>query len=314
MIFAFIGEEIFLRNRALEKYFQERVTPAVRDLNLETFEGSEVSAIRIMESALQFPAFAERRVLRIHRAHEIKKAELDRLTTFLPDIPDTTDLVLVADKADARMSFWQKLKALPPKMAILKEFKPLYLRDIPRWIMEETRSDGFLIHTDAAQWLSTVLGTDLSLLHSALQKIYLLKGSENKADKTSKNITMSDVESCVTTLSWKSVFELIDAVAQKNLKKALKLFQVMVSSGESPVGMVSILARHFRILSKVREGDVSGIAPFFLKDYQRQAQAMSQETLEGKREAIFQTDRALKSVPLPTSLVFESLLIDLCRS
>jgi DNA polymerase-3 subunit delta len=302
MIFALVGPEALLVKRELDKILSERLTPASKDFNCDVFEGADVSSKRIAEIAGTLPVLAPRRVIVIRNAHELKKAEMDRLAAIFPEIPETTDVILTAEKSDGRTGFWQMIS----KKAKVKEFKALDPRQAPQWVTEEAFRSGYRIAPPAVQWLVSAVGSDLNSLQSALAKLYLLKGKDT-------SISLEDVESCVTAIAWKTVFELMDAVGARNLARALTLYQRMEEAGESPIAMLALLARHFRILSKVKEGDSAGVPPFFLKDYQRQAGQFDVKRLKDKRERIFQTDRSLKSSPLNKSLLFERLLMDLCR-
>jgi DNA polymerase-3 subunit delta len=302
MIFALVGEETLLLRRALDRLLAERVDPAAKDFNFDVFEGPEVEARKLSDVAGLLPVMAVRRVILVRNAQSLRKGELEGLTDLLPKIPETTDLILAADKADMRTSFWQKVG----KLGKLREFKPLDAREAPQWVVEEAKGASFSIDFQAAQWLVSAVGNDLSALQSALEKIYLLKGND-------KRVVLADVETCVTAVSWRSIFDLTDAVGARNLERALRLFRRMETSGESPIALLALLARHFRILSKVKEGDSGGVPPFFLKDYQRQAAVFDPPGLERRREKIFQADWALKSSPIDNNLLFERLLMDLCR-
>ncbi|QQR80898.1 MAG: hypothetical protein IPJ69_01740 [Deltaproteobacteria bacterium] len=99
---------------------------------------------------------------------------------------------------------------------------------------------------------------------------------------------------------------------QKNSEKALKLFHEMSLSGESPIAFVALLARHFRILTKVREGDTAGLFFKLVEDYKRQALAFTPQSLAQKREKLFFADWHLKSSPIPAALTFERLVMELC--
>lgn len=302
MIHVLVGQEVFLIQRALEKFLSERLLSASREFNFDLLEGKEVEAKKLMEVARTLPVLSARRILLVKNAHDLKKGEMEGLEPLLKEIPETTDLIFVAEKVDRRLRFWQRIG----EVGKVQEFKPLYPREVPPWILEEARSRGFAISPDAAQWLVSALGTDLSLIHSTLEKLILFKGDEKK-------ISLGDVEACVTAFSWKSVFDLTDAVGRRDLGQALILFKRMFSAGESPIALLALIARHFRILIKVKEGETGGIPPFFLKDYQRQAGTFQREELNEKNEKIFQTDWALKSSPLGSAILFERLLMDLCQ-
>jgi DNA polymerase-3 subunit delta len=302
MIFSILGAESVLVKEALDKLLAERLDPASKDFNFDIFEAGSLEIKKVASAIGTLPVLAARRIVLIKSAHELKKGETESLTDLLDQVPETTDLIFVAEKADARTTFWQKLT----KKAKTTEIRPPEPREAPHWVVQEARKAGYLIDAAAASWMVAAIGSDLAGLRSALEKIFLLKGAQ-------KQISLQDVESCVTAVSWKTVFELTDAVGARKLDRALQLFKRMEESGESPIAMLALLARHFRILSKVKEGDSGGVPPFFLKDYQRQAGQFDATKLAEKREKLFQTDWALKSSPIDKNLLFERLLMDLCR-
>lgn len=302
MIYALVGSEALLLKRALEKLLASLLDPASRDFNFDIFEGGTLDVRKVADVIGTFPVFAPRRVVLIRNAQELKKDESDRLAGLLSKVPETTDLIITAEKSDGRTGFWQTVS----KTAKVREFKPLDSREAPRWITDEAAHAGYRIRFEAAQWIAAAVGSDLTALQSTLEKLYLLKGNE-------KEITLKDVESAVTAVSWKNIFELTESVGVRNLGRALDLFRKMEEVGESPIAMLSLLGRHFRILSKVKEGDPAGVPPFFLREYQRQAGQFDAGRLAEKREKIFQADWALKSSPIDSNLVFERLLMELCR-
>lgn len=302
MIFCLVGTEFFLLHEALGKLLSERVDSASKDFNFDVFEGSDLDIKILSDRVNSLPIFAVRRVVLVRSAHELKKVAMDVMIKILENIPETTDVIFVAQKSDSRTTFWQKLA----KLGKIKEFKPLEAREAAQWALEKSQKAGYQLMSDAAQWMVAALGADIGQLHSTIEKLFLMKGAEKK-------ISLADIESCVTAISWKNIFELTDAVGSKKLDRALQLFQRMQLSGESPIAMSALLARHFRILSRVKEGDSGGVPPYFLKDYQRQVGQFDKNKLEAKREKIFQTDWALKSSPLNSQLLFEQLLVELCR-
>lgn len=302
MIYAFIGEETLLASRALEKLLRELLPESARDFNFDAFEGNQAEAGRLMEAVRTFPVFADARVVLVSNAQDIRKPEADQLSPFLADVPESTHLIFVAASVDRRMNFWKGLL----EKAKVQEFKPIAPREVAPWIVGEARQAGYQVSSEAADWMASALGTDLSLIQSTLEKVALAAGPDKK-------IGLALAESCIAAFSWKNVFELSEAVGRKDLGRSLLLFKKMFSEGESPIALLALLARHFRILLKVKEGVSAGVPPYFLKDYQKQAGAFSKPDLMKKMEFLFETDRSLKSSALSSQLIFERLLTSLCR-
>lgn len=302
MIHALVGEEVFLLKRALDKLLAERIPTDLKDFNWDPFDGGEIEADRVIERLSTLPTLSSRRVVLIRDADQILKKEAERLAAFLPHIPETTDLILTATRPDRRLTFWQEVA----KRGKIQEFRPLYEREVPQWIREEVKRGGFQMAPDALQFLAQAVGTDLSLLHATLEKIFLLIGEK-------REIRVEDVASTVASSAWKKVFDLTDAVARKDLPLTLKIFREMTAARESPVALIGQLAWHLRTLEKVKRGEVSGLSPFVVNRYRGMSEKSSFETLDKGRDRLFFADWALKSSPLPPEVVFERLLIDLCR-
>lgn len=302
MIYALVGEEPFLIRRGLEKLLAERVAPGTRDFNFNSLEGSETEAEKVIEILSTLPVLAPRRLVLIRNADQIKKEEGEKIAGFLPKVHETADLVFTAGKPDRRLLFWQKVL----QIAKVQEFRPLYEREVPDWIIREASAAGYRISPETARWLATSVGTDLGEIDSALQKLYLFKGGAGE-------ISLPDVEATVSSISWNSVFDLADAVGKRDLPRALILFRAMTAAKEQPVALLGQLAWHFRTLEKVKEGEAGGISPFVLRKYQAQAGSFKKEEIGKKRDRLFAADWALKSSPFPPEILFEKLLMDLCR-
>ena len=296
MIHVLVGEPL-QRSRAFGRLKQE-LMPAAPDFNVDLLGGKEFSAARCMECCGQLPVLAARRLVVVTEAELIRKGELELLADRMTGIPASTELIFVAEKLDRRLRFWQKAGA------DWRDFRPLYPREVPRWVAEEARGRGLRMSAEGVSWLAERFGTELGLIASALEKLSLVaKGT----------LGLKELEEAVSGSSFSSVFELTDAVGNGNRIKALKLYRRMTLGGESPVGLLALVARHFRILLKVKETG-SGAPPYFLKNYREQASRFPPGALTAGMEKIFRTDRELKRSPLPTDSLMERLLLELCQS
>ncbi|QQR80899.1 MAG: DNA polymerase III subunit delta [Deltaproteobacteria bacterium] len=204
MITAILGEEYFLVKKALTKLLDERCPKAARDFNLDVYEASELDIKKLAAALGTLPMMAERRCVLIKNAHELRKSDMDSLEPLVAQVPETTDLIFVGLKADNRFGFWKNLL----KVAKVMEFKPLTPYEVPKWLIEQSKQEGYQLSLDAAELIEAGVGTDLMSLQSTLEKLYHYVYPEKK-------ILPKDVEACVTTFSWNTVFELTDAVAKK---------------------------------------------------------------------------------------------------
>ncbi|MBI2082820.1 MAG: DNA polymerase III subunit delta [Deltaproteobacteria bacterium] len=299
MIHIFTGEEYQVES-AYKKLIEEKLS-SQRDFNLDILEGKEISLPLLSERCRSLPLLAPTRVVVVRDADKISKKVLEDLLETIGEVHRSVILIFVAPKFDQRLKFWQRVK----EIGQWREFRPLTARDLPSWIQAECRARQIRIEPSAILWLIERVGSEQRLILSSLEKVSLLVGRD-------RPILAEDFEKGVDSFSWKSLFDLTDAVGRGERARVYSLLDRMMIAGESPVGMLALIARHFRILWKVKETG-EGAPPYFLKNYQEQANRFSLEKLGKAVERIFETDWQLKSSPIPQKILMERLVWELCR-
>jgi DNA polymerase-3 subunit delta len=106
-----------------------------------------------------------------------------------------------------------------------------------------------------------LLDSQASIKPGALQKIILFSGGDTEIMdkeimklvnfKDGKEITEEDVELMMNTKLESDIFATIDAISQKNKKKALELLHNHLEKGEDPFYIFSMIVYQFRNLLKV---------------------------------------------------------------
>jgi DNA polymerase-3 subunit delta len=160
------------------------------------------------------------------------------------------------------------------------------------------------ISIDAAQMIVELVGNNLGEIKNALDRILLYIGNKERIDTP-------DVETVLTETGRKNVFEFTNAVGSRDLQRAIKILHRLLDFNESEVMIVSMLARHFRLLFKTRElmgsrGYVDkftaaksiGVNPFFMEEYITQAKLFTPKELKFGFGILYRTDKSLKSSKL----------------
>lgn len=311
-IYIIVGEEAHLALTAL-KQIRDAIAKGLgeNDSSIRTFSGREISASLVVNSLKNVPLFGNRPLVIIREAETISKANLEELTTYIEKPVLASTLIFVAEKLDGRTRFMQ----VAAKVGAILECKPLYMDRVPGWINMEVKKRGRQISEETAKFLAEMVGNNLGELSGALERIILYIGDR-------KLIDIKDVEQAVTETHQHDVFELTDAVGSKRFARAISLLQNILENGESPILVLNMLARHFRILSKAK--DISGrlkdssevarylgVHPFFAKNYMSQSRAFSAKELRTGFKILHDCDRALKSSRLEKKKVLENALIAL---
>ena len=197
-------------------------------------------------------------------------------------------------KLDQRSKWAKALKKAGPQLS----FDPPKPRDLPHWLQGEARNHGIQLDLNTAGLIVELVGHHPDLLRSNLTLLQTYAGENGR-------ITNEDVEGLLANTREASVFELVDAVARKNLFKAVRLLRSSLSRGESPIMILNLLIRHYRQLAKchallnssVPENEWArriGVPPFGLKKLQEQARTVPPQRVLDQLIAMYDSETELK--------------------
>ncbi len=307
------GQEPFLIQRVAGLIRRAVLTAGKDDFNDNQFYGKESTAVQIIDAALTFPVFAERRLVTIKDAHQLPAAELEELIPYLKKPVPETCLLFIGEKIDSRRKFFQQFK----KVGALVEFKPLSERELPGHIRSFLEEREVRITGDALDLLCNMLGGSLHEVHSELEKLLTYLGQRNLVD-------VADIQAIVSKGHTENIFELGNAVGRGDVARALTLVKALTDAGEAPLKILSLLVRHFRQLWKVRELQVQNQAkreiasgagvPFFIVDaLVAQGKRFSRQDFQQAYELFLETDLAMKSSGGDAEALLDSLLLKLTK-
>jgi DNA polymerase III subunit delta len=290
-VYVLVSAEPLLVDRAVAA-LRDRVVPeALRAFNLDAVDGKGATATRILGAARTVPMMAERRLVLVREIGQMTAAEMGGLVEYLEDPCPSTVLVGTTSKVDRRLKFF----AAAGKKGWLHELSAP--RDLAGWVAAEAARRVVSIRQDAVRRLVEAVGADLARLALALDMLALYAGA--------RSISVDDVDDLVADTRERSVFELTDAIGAADRPRALGAVAALVDQRQSPIGVVSMLARHIRQLSLHRAGSKSGmgkqelarllgVPPFVVDKLGRQADRFPDAAIDRAITALSLTDRALK--------------------
>jgi DNA polymerase-3 subunit delta len=311
-LYYFHGDEPYLIDRAVRRLLDIAVSPESRDFNLEIFYGRDCRGDEIATAAQTLPMFAERRVVIVKRSNELSGPALEKLTDYASDPSPSSCLIFEGEKIDQRKKFFLEIK----KTGKLVEFRRPYENRLAPFIREEAASFGKKVEPQALEALIYLVGNNLRELAAEVEKAAIFVGSRD-------TIRMDDIREVVSDTRVDSIFELTDAVGRKDIAKGLRSLNTILRDGEAPLMVLSMLARHFRQLWKVKElcargvpqpeiAKAAGVNPYFLKGITEQSQNYRIPELKKAFELLFAADLALKTSGGKPASLLECLLMDIC--
>lgn len=309
--YVIVGAESYLAMSALALIKDAICGDKGDDLNVTTLSGREARPDVAIRSLRTIPMLGGRPLVIIREGEGIPKDALEAFADYIEAPVNTSTLVVVSTKLDGRSRFMH----LAAKHGAVIECKPLFDSKIPTWINMEFKRHRRQISHDAAQFLADMVGSELGQLAQAIERIVLYVGDR-------RLIEIKDIEEAVSDTHQRTVFEFTDAVGNKNLAKALAHVHNILDGGQSPVLVLNMLARHFRILAKAKEitGRLSdraeianylGVHPFYARNYLDQARNFPAGELRNSFKLLHRCDRSLKSSRLPKERILERAIFAL---
>lgn len=336
------GEEPFLIEALLRRFREKALDTAAFDFNYDQFRGEEIDPEEVLLIAQTFPVFSPRRLLILQNADQITD-DREAFLAYLENPCETTIFVFVAAKPDMRKKLFSTLK----KKGAVITCPPLYDNEVPQWIAQEGRKRGLRFSEEALWYLKEHLGNDLFLIQQEIEKLALhlsdagTQADENKppvvsgpistgADEGSlapgvKEISSVAVQQVIADGRSHSIFELVGAVGEKNVKAAFKLLADLLAEGERPLFILTMLMRQWRMMAIAKEGILSGktesavgkkvpMPPRLLAAFFQQLKKWKSEEIRVAFDLSLSADSQLKGGRQSPSFVLEGLILDLCQS
>lgn len=312
-MYVFFGDEEYFVHEALATAKTCLLKGADKNVALIEFKGNETSGGEIFDELRTLPFFSgKNKVVIVEEADDFVEKNRQTLEKYLLGPASHANLVLVCKKWDKRT----KLANLTDKIGISIECQKLKDHLLPNWIQTRTKHYKKTVSSEVAQRLVEDVGNSLAILDKQIEKLSIYVGDKVAIDE-------NDVDAIVGVDRSRTVFELTDAVAQKNVNLALKILGQMLSHGESSVKIISLLAWQIKRLWRAKQilkqgGDESAVVselkiiPYFAKRFFAQVKKYTEEDLMKGHALLLETDVRSKTRSFNEQLLLEFLVYKLC--
>lgn len=349
MFYIFDGDDDFSRDEALAALKAQLGPADILSLNTSVFEGASVSLDELRHACDSIPFFGDARLVivkglltRLQGSGRKKPAAAEsddgddteasagashkeyraRLLEYLPTLPPTTHLVFLESAL---------LPSQSPFVALVAQHRDkgrrqAFLLPNPRsrdgagqlaaWIRERARAKGANIDPTAVAALMDLIGNDLRLLDSELEKL--------AAYCTQGTITVADVRLLVPLAREAVVWDLVDAIAQKRLGPALDTLRRLLNEGEPALRIFGLMVSEYRLLIQARtladqgysEDRIAarlGIHPWRLGQRMDAVRRTPVDALKAIYRLLLDTDTEIKTGVQEPEAALEFLVARLCR-
>ena len=304
-IYLLYGEEAFLKNS-----YKNRLKEAIigdDTMNFARFEGKGLDVDELIRLADTMPFFAERRLILVEDSGFFKSAS-DALVQYLPSMPDTTILLFVETEVDKRNRLYKKVK----DMGYAAELNRQDSAQLARWAGGILTREQKKITKHTMELFLSMAGDDMKNIRMELEKLisYTL-GREV--------ITDEDVLAVCTVQVTNRIFEMVSAIVNRQPRKAMDLYEDLLTLKEPPMRILFLIARQFNQLLQVKDlmgkgmdkGTIASklkMQPFVVGKTMPQARQFGREQILSYVEFCVETEEAVKTGRLSDRLAVELLI------
>ena len=272
------GDEAYLKKQYKDKLIKALV--AERDtMNFSTYEGKGINPKELIDLAETLPFFAERRVILVENSGFFKNS-CDDLAEYLLEPAASTCFLFVEEEVDKRSKMYKAVA----KAGKAVEFGTQNEELLTRWILSRLKKENKNITGNVMQLFISKTGTDMGNIDRELEKLlcYTMGRDVIKAE---------DVEAITTEQVTNKIFDMVNAIAEHEQKKALDFYYDLLTLKEPPMRILFLITRQFQILMSLKDmgskgfdqstiASKVGIPPFAVRKNQAQAKGFTTEQLK----------------------------------
>ena len=254
------------------------------DLNTSELT-AQTSAGEILGSASMMPFLAAKRLIlvrgylgQLEKRMAASKStgsaahgEAAQLLDGFAELPDSADIVFI-DSVDKRRHLWKGFTIAKPaaktKSADKSERKVIGLAEqietkrlshvqlappdpkaLAGWIAQRAKSKKIAIDGQAVRMMADYVGVNLRQLDNELDKL--------SAYAHQRSINANDIKLLVSDASESLIWDLTDAISQRNGRKAMRSLYELRRGDANPFYLLTMIARQYRIMIKVKEASAT---------------------------------------------------------
>lgn len=310
-VYLLCGEEAYLK-----KQYKDKLKRAMADLddsmNFSAYEGKGINPKEVIDLAETLPFFADRRVILIENSGFFKNS-CEELAEYMPQIPETTHFIFVEDEIDKRSKLYKAVKNAGKIVEFTSQTEEL----LTRWVLTRIKKEGKNITGSVMQLFLNKVGNDMGNIDRELEKL-LCYCMEKEV------IEAADVEAVTTEQTTNKVFDMVNAIAEHNQRKALDLYYDLLTLKEPPMRIMYLISRQFQILLNIKDmsgkgfdnaamAKNAGIPPFAVRRNLSQAKGFTMQQLKQAIRDGVDYEEAVKTGRMNDQMAVELFLMKYSR-
>jgi len=298
MLNFYFGEEDFLIQQTIKKTKEDFIQKNPQAL-VEFFDGEEDEVEDFLNSISQGTGlFASFKMVILRDIFSFDEKSQEAILNFLKKNLSVLNQIeiLINQKGKIKSN---KLFNFIKKNSKVNEFKKINNLDLEKFVIDKFKKTKVAISQSAVRKMVFMFGDDLWLLDKELEKLINLKLEGEITEKDLENISGVKINA--------KIFDLIDAIGNKNKPKALELLNFLLDKGDNAFHILSMIVFQIRNLALIFDCKSKGIFdpniisqktalhPFVAKKTFAQSRLFSSQQVKEIYKRIFSLDIDAKS-------------------
>jgi len=294
-------------------------------INTTIFEASKLTPAQLIDACNSIPFLGNNRLVVVEGLLGLFERKGDHsplsrskvkdwqpLADYIPQLPDSTQLVLIDGKIGRNNSLFKKLT---PNSKVIEFSLPRGSR-LQQWIHDRAKKCGGSIAPKAAKLLAEIAGENLWLLANELEKLTLYTDGRVIEELDVKNLTSSARET--------NVFAMVDAIVERRATSAMQFLHQLLDEGMAPPYLLFMITRQLRLMVQAKEIVAERISPTRIPDelglspnypverLSKQTASYTMQRLVEIYHKLLETDLDIKSGRWKGEMALDLLVAELC--
>lgn len=318
-IYIIYGEETYLKDLYIKKIKSKLVDPAFADFNYHEYEGKDCSIDDVLRDAQMMPMMSEYSVVLVRDFPFSDNSEaVSSLKEYAKDVCDTSVLIFWYDSLNfdiKKNSKWNTVINIVAKAGSAVNLEKRSLSDLARMIVSYAKKQNRVISLADAQYLISVVGSDLKTIFNELEKMCNFAGGE---------ITRAIIDNLAVKSLQARVFDLSKFILRGDSDSAYNVLNTLFVQKEEPIAVLSVISSCYVDMYRVKCAKTANVnennlteffsyknREFLIKNAARDCRNISTEGLRKAIDILSHSDEMMKSTSVDKNLLLEETVAKL---
>jgi len=311
----FYGLESYLVDSIISQIGSKFLGDAQKEINYFLRYAPDASIDEILALCSGSGLFSTRKLVVYKDFQNLRNPNIKKMTKYLERANPDICLVIIARTDQIKFMKYEQLHGAMTFVSV----QPLQEKDLAAFVKKEFEENNKKVTDEGIESLLFLVGNQIHDLKTEIAQVCNFYQEKSEIDA-------KDIEEIVGVFVNQNIFDYINAIAKKDLSRAIFILHNLLERGESPFSFIALLLRHVSVLWKIYGVHRSGVKNDFeigkklgiysrhFAEYKSQLTGWNEQQLKNAMYLIEECDRNLKSTQMRPDLILDILSYKMVNS